>query len=292
MDLEKIKLAGSIAAQSLAFGKELIKKGNKVLDVLDKIEGKVEELGAKPAFPAQISMNEIAAHFCPEENDETTFSDQVVSLDVGVHVDGVIGDNAVTVDLSGEHGDLVKASRDALDAAIEVLGIGVKVADVGKAISQAIESAGFKPVRNLSGHGLGMYNVHMPPTMPNYDTGEPTVLEKGMHIAIEPFASTGAGMVHERGEPSVFALEDRKSVRVGFVRNIQKEIEKFQGLPFTTRWISRKFSEAQVRHALNQFKLLGILREYPPLVDKNDGLVSQAEHSFYIDDEVMVTTKI
>jgi methionyl aminopeptidase len=284
--VEKYKKAGKIASQALAYGKELIKKDAKVLDVCDKIEEKIVSLGALPAFPVQISMNSIAAHYCPEDDDEINFSDQLVSLDVGVHIDGFIGDNACSVDLSGENSDLVKASSEGLKAAIEKVKLGVKLSEIGAAIEDAISGYGFKPVRNLSGHGLDSYNIHCLPTIPNFDTKEDKVLEKGV-IAIEPFATNGAGMIHEKGDASVFSLIEKKSVRVGFVRNIQKEIEKLDGLPFTTRWLTKKFSPAQVKYALNQFKQLGTLKEYPPLVEKQDGLVSQAEDSLMVDDEVV-----
>ncbi len=287
--VEKYKKAGKIAAEALAFGKELIVKGSSVLSVCDKVEEKIISLGGEIAFPAQISMDSIAAHYCPED-DELKFGDQLVSLDVGVHVDGYIGDNACSVDLGGDNSDLVKASREALKAAIDTVKVGVKLSSIGKAIEDAITAFGFNPVRNLSGHGLDSYNVHCTPTIPNFDTKEDAVLEKGV-IAIEPFATSGTGMIHEKGEPSVFSLFGKKSVRVGFVRNIQKEIESYNGLPFTTRWLAKKFSMGQVRYALNQFKQLDILKEYPPLVEKTYGLVSQAEHSLLVDDSVEVLTR-
>ena len=273
------------------FGKELIKKNAKLLDVCNKIENKILELGAKPAFPVQISCNDIAAHYCPEDNDENVFSDQLVCLDVGVHVDGCIGDNACSVDLSGNNKELVKASEEALKAAIETVKAGVSLGKIGKAIEGAITGFGFKPVRNLSGHCLDSFNIHAPPTIPNFDTKDETKLEKGMVIAIEPFATNGAGLIGEKGEPTVFALHGKKSVRVGFVRNVLKQIEGYNGLPFTTRWLTKNFSEAQVKYALNQLKQLEILREYPPLVEKNNGLVSQAEDSLLVDDEVVVLTR-
>lgn len=286
--IENYKKAGKIAKEALSYGKGLIKKGASVLDVCDKVEAEIERLGAKPAFPVQISMDDIAAHYCPEEEDKLIFEDQVVCLDVGVHVDGYIGDNACSVDLSGKHSDLIKASEEALKAAIELVKPGVKLSSIGKAIEQAIKP--FQPVRNLSGHGLEAYNIHNAPTIPNFDTGEGTELEKGV-IAIEPFATTGIGLIYEKGEPSVFTLTGKKSVRIGFVRDIQKEIEKLSGLPFTTRWLTKKFSQAQVKFALKQFNQLGILHEYPPLVERSGGLVSQAEHSLLVDDEVVILTK-
>jgi len=289
MEVENYKKAGKIAAEALEYGKSLIKKGAKAIDVCDKVEEKIRSLGGGIAFPAQVSMNSTAAHFCPED-DSVEFSDEVVCLDVGAHVNGCIGDNACSVDLSGENADLVKASQEALKAAIEKVEVGVKLSTIGKAIEDTITSMGFQPVRNLSGHGLDLFNIHSSPTVPNFDTKSDEVLGKQV-IAIEPFATTGGGLIYEKGEPSVFGLTGKKSVRVGFVRNIQKEIESYNGLPFTTRWLTRKFSPAQVKFALNQFKQLDILKEWPPLVERSDGLVSQAEHSLLVDDEVIVLTK-
>jgi len=289
--IENYKKAGKIAGEVLDYGKGLIKKDAGLLDACNKIEEKIFSLGGKPAFPVQISCNEIAAHYCPEDDDKIVFSEQLVSLDVGVHVDGCIGDNALTVDLSGNNKDLLKASEEALKAAIETVKVGVELRKIGKAIEETIASFGFKPVRNLSGHGLDDYNIHSPPTIPNFDNGDSTKLEKGMVIAIEPFATNGAGLVHEKGDASVFSLVGKKAVRVGFVRNILKQIEGYNGLPFTTRWLTKNFSEAQVRYALNQLKQLDVLRGYPPLVEKNNELVSQAEDSLLVDDSVEVLTK-
>jgi methionyl aminopeptidase len=286
---EKYKKAGKIAKEALAYGQGLIKRDAKVLDVCDEVEKKIAELGGKIAFPTQISMNEIAAHYCPEEGDETRFSDQLVSLDVGVEVDGCIGDNACSVDLSGKNSELIKASSEALKAAIEKVKVGVKLAEIGKAIEDTITSYGFMPVKNLSGHGLDIYDIHSAPSIPNFNTRGDEVLGKQV-IAIEPFATNGVGLIQEKGKACVFSMIGKKSVRVGFVRNIQKEIESYKELPFTTRWLTKKFSEAQVRYAFNQFKQLGILKEYPPLVERQNGLVSQAEHTLLVDDEVLVLT--
>ena len=111
-------------------------------------------------------------------------------------------------------------------------------------------------------------------------------------MCIEPGGPAGVGLIHEKGEPNVFMMLGKKSVRVGFVRDIQKEIESYQGLPFTKRWLLKKFSESQVSYAMKQFDQLGILKSFPPLVERSGGLVSQAENSFYVGKEgVEVLTK-
>lgn len=283
--------AGKIAAEALKYGESLIKPGNKILDVCVKIDEKIKELGGETAFPSQISCDDIAAHFCPELDDESVFDKQLACLDVGVHVNGFIGDNALTVDLSGENEDLVKASREALDNALKIIKPGVSLGEIGKAIHDTITKMGFSPVRNLSGHGLGEFDIHTAPTIPNFDTGDNTKLEEGMAIAIEPFATKGEGVIYESGTATVFQLENRKPVRNMVTRQVLKEIEDYGGLPFAKHWLQKKFG-TRVNLALRELSQLEIIKDYPPLVDRGHGLVSQAEHTVIVMDKPIVTTKL
>ena len=289
--IEKYKQAGKIAAQVLDFGKNLIKKDASLLEVADKAEAKIFELGAKPAFPVQISLNHVAAHYCPDEDDKTIFSDQVVCLDVGVHVDGHIGDNAVTVDLSGNNSNLIKSSREALEEALKIIKIGTTLSKIGKTVQETISKYGFSPIRNLSGHGLDIFKQHDKPSIPNFDTGDKTKIEKGMVFAVEPFASTGSGIVQDSGEASVFMLHNKKPVRSPITRQVLKEVESYEGLPFCRRWLTKKFG-AKANFALRELQQLDIVKAYPPLADSNKGLVSQAEHSVLVDKDVVILTKI
>lgn len=289
--VEKYKKAGKIAAEAMEYGKGLIKKGNLLVDAADKIEKKIFELGAKPAFPVQISLNETAAHYCPDFDDKTAFEEQLVCLDVGAQVDGFVGDNACSVDLSGKYLGLVKASKMALEEASKLIKPGIKICEIGRAIEEAITSFGFNPVKNLSGHGLEQYSVHTFPTIPNFNNGDETKLEKGQVIAIEPFATEGSGMIYEKGIANVFILKLKRPIRVGFIRNMLMEINRYEGMPFTKRWLYSRFSPAKINFAFTQFRNLGMLKEYPPLVEKSGGFISQAENSFLIDDEVVLLTK-
>ena len=283
-EIEKYRQAGKITAQALEHGKSLVKKGALMVEVLDKIEQKVLDLNGKLAFPAQISCNHIAAHYCPDDEDKTIFSDQLVCLDVGVHVDGYIGDSAITIDLSGKYADLVKAAQEALDNALKIVKPGITLSEMGKTIQQTINGYGFAPVRNLSGHGLGKYEIHTKPNIPNFDNNDKTKIEKGMVFAIEPFASTGAGIVQDSGTATVFELIGKKPVRNPITRKVLAEIESYKGLPFTTRWLTRKFG-VKAKYALKEMEQLGMLYAHPPLADKDQGMISQAEHSVLIDND-------
>lgn len=285
--------AGKIAAEALEYGRTLIKKKASLLEVSDKVEAKIAQLGGKPAFPVQLSCDHFAAHCCADEDDKTILDSQVVSLDVGVHINGAVGDTALTVDLSGKYSDLVKASKEALDAAEKVLQVGAELRKIGKAIQETIQSYGFSPIKNLSGHGLDLYNIHTSPTVPNFDNGNTAKLEKGQIIAIEPFATNGAGMIYETERANLFALKNPKPVRSPFAREVLQFIgENYQTLPFTTRWLARKFGHGKTNLAIRELLNNGILDQFPPLPEKNKGIVTQAENSFLIDNKVEVLTKI
>lgn len=290
--IQKYIKAGKIAAEALQYGKSLIKPSAKVIEILDKVEEKIKEFGGGIAFPAQISLNEFAAHSCSDLNDETILSDQIVKLDVGVHVDGYIADNALTVDLSGEYEELVKASREALDNALKVIKPGVTLAEIGQVIHKTIASYGFAPVKNLSGHGLGEYDIHTKPSVPNFDNGNQNTLEEGDVIAIEPFASTGAGIVQESSPATVFTLTNDVGVRDPITRKVLQEIKTYNDLPFAKRWLERKFGTPKTNFALRMLKKAGCLNEHAPLFDQNRGVVSQAEHSVIVLKEPIVFTKV
>ncbi len=286
------KQAGKLAAETLQYGKGLIKKGATLLEVSDKIDKYIYDHEAIPAFPSQISCNEIAAHYCAHPDDKIVFEDQICCLDVGVCINGAIGDNAATVDLSGQHTNIIKAAQDALRAASDKVQIGTPINEIGKAIYDAIASHNLSPIRNLSGHGLGAFDVHTAPTIPNYDNGNTQELKRGDIIAIEPFATNGAGIIYESSPNSIWMIMNKKPVRSMITRTILKEIENFKGLPFTTRWLTKKHHAGKVNFALKELEQMEIIKDFPPLLDKNKGMVAQAEHSFYVDDKVTILTKI
>lgn len=287
--MEDWRKAGKIAAEALEYGKGLIKPDAVIRDVLDKVEQKIFDLGGKPAFPAQAALNDVAAHFCPTEEDNSIFGESLVSLDVGVNVNGRIGDTALTVDLTGKHAELVKAAKEARDAAIKIIQIGTPLSEIGKTIQDVITSYGFSPVKNLTGHGLDIDEIHSWPSIPNIEVPGDLEIEEGV-IAIEPFASTGAGAVYEGSPNTLFSLENTRPVRSQTAREVMKHIEE-NYLVFTTRWLTREFG-AKARLALRELMNAGNLETHPPLIDERHGIVSQSEHSILVGDKVEILTKL
>ena len=124
-DFDKWKKAGKIAAEALEYGRGLIKNGAVIREVCDKIDQKIIDIGALPAWPTQVGLDAVAAHSTPEDDDNSVFDNNLVCLDVGAHIDGCIGDNALSVDLSGKYSDILKASDEALKNAMKTVKVGV-----------------------------------------------------------------------------------------------------------------------------------------------------------------------
>ncbi|MDI9610748.1 MAG: type II methionyl aminopeptidase [Archaeoglobaceae archaeon] len=285
--LEKTIKAGEILKEVVKSLEEKVVVGAKLLEVAEFAEKKIIELGAKPAFPCNISINSDAAHFTPAKNDDRVFKKgDLVKIDLGAHIDGYIADMAISIDL-GDHSELIKASKEAVFNAINEIKAGIDTAKLGKIIEDTIRGYGFKPIVNLTGHGLMPYIAHAPPSIYNYATQRGIELKEGMIIAIEPFATNGVGRVAERGECEIYSLLNPKSARLKMVREMLNEIiEKYKTLPFAKRWLS-KAPEIFISKLVRE----GVLRDYPVLSEVSGGIVSQWEHTVIVEkDSARVVT--
>lgn len=286
--------AGILAKQVRAYGKSLIEKGASYLDIIAKVNHKIIEVGARPAFPPQMALNHVAAHFLPSPGEDIIFSDEIVKLDIGVCYNGAIGDCAVTVDLSGKHQTLIDAAEMALLNAEQNLRVGQPVREIGKIIEETISSYGFKPVRNLSGHGLGEYKVHAPPLIPNYEDQSRAVIKPGMTFAIEPFATDGAGFIYEGGIPTIFSFASARPLRSDLARSLLAKIRTFSGLPFAIHdLINQEWPLTEVQKGLDELIKAGVITGYAPLIEERNGMVAQAENSVLIDEKgnILITTR-
>ena len=149
--LESLRHAGKIAAQIRNEVVKEIRPGLKIVDLCDKVQDRLHELGAKPAFPTNVDINQVAAHYCSPINDPNTVPENsLVKLDIGVHVDGFIADTAKTVCFDPSLNYLVEAAEAGLQAAINTVRAGVRASEVGASIEEAIKSYGARPIRNCS----------------------------------------------------------------------------------------------------------------------------------------------
>jgi len=298
-EIGKTKEAGEIHKKVVAYAKEIVKKGEKLIDIANKIDDKIVELGAKPAFAVTLCIDDVAAHATPAIGDEEV-ARGLLKVDIGIHIDGYVADGAFSVDFedSEENKKLIEAAEAGLEAALETFGIGVSLGEIGKKVQEAIKIVGgrsglnFAPIENLSGHQIKQYDLHAGLNVPSYDSGEETKLEEGVY-AIEPFATNGKGRVKNGGPSGIYKLVEEGNVRDNFAREVLNFIvENYQTLPFCSRWIVKKFGSRGML-ALRQIENAGILHHYPQLVEAAGGKVAQAEHTVILtsDGEKIVSTR-
>ncbi|MDV4342698.1 type II methionyl aminopeptidase [Methanoculleus sp. YWC-01] len=280
--------AGALASKVRRRGAGLVKEGAPLLDMVEETENMVIEEGALLAFPLNVSFNEAAAHDTAMPGDERTFSrGDLIKVDLGIHVDGYIADTAVTVDL-GNHGALVEASRAALEAAIGAVRPGVVTGELGTIIQATIEEHGYRPVANLTGHGLDRYDLHGKPMIPNIAMNGGTVLEEGMAFAIEPFATTGSGKVTEATRVEIYKQIAARPARLPSAKRILETARPRRGLPFSRRWVPGD----KVEIGLATLVRNGIIHPFPMLHDVPGSFVSQTEHTMIVTEEgCEVTTR-
>jgi len=288
---EKILRAGEIAKKVREFAKSIVKKDMPLIEIAEKIESKIIELGGKPAFPTNLSINEIAAHYTPSYNDETKATG-LLKVDMGVHIDGFIADFTFSVDLenNSENKKLIEASENALKNAIQKAKEKKSLGEIGKAVQETIESYGFSPIVNLTGHEMNEYELHSGIAILNIANKNSDKLEKGLY-AIEPFSTNGSGKIYE-GKPSgIYQLVDDKNIRSNDARIILNFIaEEYRTLPFCSRWLVKKFGVKSL-FALKQLEENGNLHQYPQLVEVSKGKVAQSENTILVDEEVIITSE-
>ncbi len=260
--------AGKIAAKIRKEAACRIKEDMPLLDVAQYVENSIHELGATPAFPCNISLNEIASHYTPQDDALRFQKGDVAKIDIGVHIEGYIADTASTVEVGTKnHTRLIAVCKEALENAITSVKDGAKTGAIGKIIEETIKKQGFNPVNDLTGHSLERYKLHAGITIPNYKSFFSHEIKKDMVFAIEPFATYGKGNIRH-GKPHIFAINKVKG-------KIAEEIgERFGTLPFTPRWIP-------------EIKLEDVkgLREYFELIEADGQIVAQAEHTVIVNEE-------
>ncbi|OKY77115.1 MAG: Methionine aminopeptidase Map [Candidatus Methanohalarchaeum thermophilum] len=284
VNYDKYRKAGKILREVKKDTREEIEPGKNLFQLAEYVENRIREKGGKPAFPCNISLNEIAAHYTPKQDDENDIpEDALVTIDIGVHIDGYIADSAFTVGTEKDQ-DLIKATKSALEKAIKLVkeqGAGISVKKISETIEKEIHEHGYKPVANLTGHGLNRWKTHVDPTIPNISSPTKAKLDKGQVIAIEPFASAGSGRVNESGSPEIYSLAKQKAnVRDRRSRKLLEHIKQnYKTLPFAKRWLS---DFKRLDYSLKQLRKKNLLNTYSPLKDRSNGRVSQKEHTMII----------
>jgi methionyl aminopeptidase len=283
--LEKYIRAGRITRDAREYAAANVRAGGSALELVNAVEELIRSRGAQCAFPVNIGVNEVAAHYTPSASTDTTFSTgDLVKVDIGAHIDGYPADTAVTVEVGTKNNKpLMDAAESALEMCIQMVSPNTTVSAMGETIERAISSAGFKPVQNLTGHSMERYNLHAGLSIPNVKTWDKSALREGMIVAIEPFSTTGKGKVNGGAKGGIFRImRDRKAPPeiTTFFSRIQSS---FGGFPFAERWCDKLHPDSS--SLIPKMVRMGMIMSYPILIEAGRGLVAQAEHSVIVTQE-------
>lgn len=283
---EKFELSGKILREAREEIKSFVREGMMIIDICEKAEGLIKKKGARPAFPCNVSINEVAAHYTSPPNDKRRVPENsVVKVDIGAHVDGYVTDTAVTVCFNRDYEDLVGTAERALQVAVESIKPGTSASKLGALIERTIKSRGFKPISNLSGHQVGRYMVHTGTSIPNVSQLSLTKIKLGGVYAIEPFVtlSDAAGRVEDGDESTIFRFAKSRSLENPYAKQLLKFIEEnFRTLPFAERWLQGVVPKEHRGEALNALLASKALMHYPVFVEASRKTVAQAEHTVMI----------
>lgn len=278
-----------------------IKPGMTMTEIANLIEDSVRGyangetlLDAGIGFPTGLSLNHVAAHYTPNAGDKVVLKyEDVMKVDIGVHVNGRIVDSAFTFTMDDKYDNLLAAVKDATNTGIKAAGIDVRLTDIGEQIQEAMESYELelngktypiKCIRNLNGHNIFPYSIHGDKSVPIVPNGDETKMEEGETFAIETFGTTGNGYVITEGECSHYSLNadvDSSSMTES-ARNLRGVIQdNFGTLPWCRRYLDRLGQEKYLL-ALNQLVRNGVVNDYPPLVDVKGSYTAQFEHTILL----------
>lgn len=285
--LEKFRKSGKILNQSREELKPLIKENMLVIDICNKAESLIRKKGGKPAFPCNVSINEITAHYTSPPKDKTRIPEKsLVKVDMGVHVDGYVTDTAFSVCFNPEYDPMVSTAIDGLHAAIHSIHADMSTSKIGEIIEKTIKNRGFRPISNLTGHSVGRYLIHAGTSIPNIKQISFTKIKEGQIFAIEPFVTfpEALGRVENHPSKTIFRLVKSKKIKNAHAKKLLNFIEKnFKTLPFTERWLKNVISTKYHKEAFNLLIKSKAISGYPVLVEASGRIVAQAEHTIIVE---------
>lgn len=284
--LEKFRLSGKILRETREEIKNFVREDMSIIDICEKAEKTIMDKGGKPAFPCNVSINEIAAHYTSPPNDNRRIPRKsIVKVDIGVHVDGYLTDTAVTICFNPEYKSLVDTAEQALKTAINSIHPEMSTSKLGAIIEKTIKSHGFKPISNLTGHQVGRYLVHAGTSIPNVAQLSFSKIKLGEVYAIEPFVTLpdAVGRVEDGEEATIFRFLKSKSLKNPYAKQLLKHIEEnFRTLPFAERWLQGIVPKGHYREAFRELLSSKALMGYPIFVEVSRKPVAQAEHTVLI----------
>ncbi|MFX1238368.1 MAG: type II methionyl aminopeptidase [Promethearchaeota archaeon] len=292
LKIDSLKKAGDIAKNVKKIVKPEIKVGAKVLDIVNLVESKILELDGAIAFPTNVSINNIAAHYTSPLRDDNLIIEEsdLVKIDVGVHIEGYIVDTAFSVNFNNEKilENIIQATEVAVEAAKTLIKPGVNTRELGKKIESVVKGFKYNPIKELGGHQIERWTVHGKKQLPELGTQRGSVMEEGDVFAVEIFASTGEGSVHHMRNSYIYELNPY-SGRVPLRRKVSKQLlgfinKNYKTLPFAERWLGKEF-QTGIAFGLQELIQQGKLHSHNVLAEKKGVFVAQTEETILITED-------
>lgn len=263
--LTDYRQGAEVHRQVRQYAQRTIKPGQTLTDIANSIEDSVRALTghqgltegdamiAGMGFPTGLSRNHCAAHYTPNAGNKMVLQQEdVMKVDIGVHVNGKIVDSAFTIAFEPKYDNLLLAVKEATNAGVREAGIDARVGEIGGVIQETMESFEveidgttypIKSIRNLSGHNILPYSIHGTKSVPIIKSNDQTKMEEGDVFAIETFGSTGNGYVRDDMETSHYAKNrdiQHVDLRLSSAKALLNVINKnFGTLPFCRRYLDR-----------------------------------------------------
>lgn len=288
-ELGKFRLSGKILREAREEMRGYVKENMLIIDVCEKAESLIREKGGLPAFPCNVSINEVAAHYTSPPGDTNTIpAGSTVKVDMGVQIDGYVSDTAFSVSFNPEGRSMIATAEYALKTAIENIHGDMSTGRIGGIIETAIRNRGFKPISNLTGHSVGRYIVHAGTSIPNVATLSTSKVHTGDIFAIEPFVTQpdAIARVDDSPQKTIHRLVRAKSTKNAYAKQLLKHIESnFRTLPFAERWLIGVVPKEQHAEAFKELLKSKIVSSYPVFVEASRRPVAQAEHTVLIKED-------
>lgn len=299
--IEKYKKAGKIVSKTRSMAVEHVKADMKIIDLIKYVESNIIEMGGLPAFPCNVSINEITAHYTSPPGDESMIKrGDLVKIDLGAHVDGYIADSAISVFIEDDDSTIIherqsdenlsikmiETAHEALESAISTIRDGVEIGKVGTAIEETINNKDFNSVSNLTGHSMDRWILHSGISVPNIREDNNHIVREGDVLAIEPFVTNGIGRVGDTNDTYIFRFLRGRPMRMVQAKKLLDIIaNNYKTLPFSQRWLTDHIETKYLNMAMRQLLASRAIYPYHVLKEKSDSRVAQAEHTVIVESD-------
>jgi methionyl aminopeptidase len=288
-ELEKFRLSGKILRETREEIRSFVKEGMLLIDICEKVEGTIRAKGGKPAFPCNVSINEVAAHYTSPPGDKSTIPEgSTVKVDLGVQVDGYVTDTAFTAAFGFEGRAMTATAELALKTVIDNIHGDMGLSSIGSLVETTIKNRGFRPISNLTGHSVGRYLIHAGTSIPSVSGFSPYKVRAGEVYAVEPFVTLpdAIARVDDKPQVTIYRLLKTKTTKTDAAQKLLRFIENnFRTLPFAERWIIGVVPPEQHKAAFKELLASKAVMGYPVFVEASEKPVAQAEHTLLIKED-------